>query len=61
MTSSAGAFVPASSCRCQDLTRSTPQELIARDANAALFYYAQVWALVHFLNEGEGGRSSARG
>ncbi len=39
----------------QDLTRSTPQELIAKDANAALFYYAQVWALVHFLNEGEGG------
>ena len=38
-----------------DLTRSTPQELIARDANAALFYYAQVWALVHFLNEGDGG------
>lgn len=39
----------------EDLTRSTPQELIARDANAALFYYAQVWALVHFLNEGDGG------
>jgi hypothetical protein len=39
----------------EDLTRSTPQELIAKDANAALFYYAQVWALVHFLNEGEDG------
>lgn len=37
------------------LTRSTPQQLIAQDANAALFYYAQVWALVHFLHEGEGG------
>jgi Protein of unknown function (DUF1570) len=37
------------------LTQSTPQELIAKDANAALYYYAQVWALVHFLNEGEQG------
>ncbi|MCX5691715.1 MAG: hypothetical protein NTV94_18310 [Planctomycetota bacterium] len=37
------------------LTKSTPQELIARDSNAALHYYAQVWALVHFLNEGEQG------
>lgn len=39
-----------------------PQDLIERgeaDAGghpAALNYYAQVWALVHFLREGEGGR-----
>lgn len=38
------------------LLRSTPQELVSEDADAALNYYAQVWALVHFLNEGEQGR-----
>lgn len=43
-----------------DLLSGSPQELIASassggDGNAALAYYAQVWALVHFLNEGEGG------
>jgi hypothetical protein len=42
------------------LVMSSPQDLIARDANAALFYYAQVWALVHFLNEGEDGVYSER-
>ncbi|MBL9001687.1 MAG: hypothetical protein JNK25_11180 [Phycisphaerae bacterium] len=40
------------------LVTSTPQDLIAEDANAALFYYAQVWALIHFLNEGEEGAYS---
>lgn len=38
------------------LQQSTPQELIADDAESALSYYAQVWALIHFLNEGENGR-----
>lgn len=35
-----------------------PQDLIenATDQPAALLYYAQVWALIHFLNEGEGAR-----
>jgi len=37
------------------LTKSTPQQLIAGDPDAALFYYAQVWGLVQFLNEGENG------
>ncbi|MBO6739392.1 MAG: hypothetical protein JJ916_05990 [Phycisphaerales bacterium] len=38
-----------------------PQDLIERGAQsgssqpAALVYYAQVWALIHFLREGEGG------
>jgi hypothetical protein len=41
------------------LTKSTPQELIAGDPNSALFYYAQVWALIHFLNEGENGAYAA--
>jgi len=37
------------------LLRSTPQELMAGDPESALVYYAQVWALIHFLNEGAGG------
>ncbi len=38
-----------------------PQDLIARsdDQPIVLNYYAQVWALVHFLNEGENGRYSS--
>jgi len=38
------------------LMRSKPQELMAEDPDSALIYYAQVWALIHFLNEGEGGK-----
>jgi len=38
------------------LLQSTPQELMANDPGAALTYYAQVWAFIHFLNEGAGGR-----
>jgi hypothetical protein len=38
------------------LMRSTPQNLMADDPDSALIYYAQVWALIHFLNEGEGGK-----
>jgi len=37
------------------ITVSTPQQLIGNDSDLALAYYAQVWALIHFLNEGEGG------
>ena len=37
------------------ILRSTPQQLLQNDQNAALNYYAQVWALIHFLNEGEHG------
>lgn len=35
--------------------RSSPQTLIATDPDSALVWYAQVWALVHFLNEGGNG------
>ncbi len=38
------------------LSTTTPQELMSRRSGAELTYYAQVWALVHFLNEGDGGR-----
>ena len=38
-----------------------PQDLIITSTGqpTALIYYAQVWALIHFLNEGEGGRYSS--
>jgi hypothetical protein len=39
----------------KEITVSTPQQLIAKDPSAALYYYAQVWALIHFLSEGEEG------
>lgn len=35
---------------------STPQDLISSDSDSALTYYAQVWALVHFLEVGERGK-----
>jgi len=38
-----------------ELLNTSPQELMERGQDAALGYYAQVWALVHFLNEGEDG------
>lgn len=44
----------------EKLVSSSPQELIAEDANAALYYYAEVWALIHFLNEAEEGVYSTR-
>jgi hypothetical protein len=40
----------------EELLESTPQEILGQTTDGALTYYAQVWALVHFLNEGEGGR-----
>lgn len=38
------------------LLDSTPQDLMAQNANAALLYYGQVWGLVQFLNEFDQGR-----
>jgi hypothetical protein len=49
----------------QDLLTRTPQDLIdspvprggrGSTTDPALTYYAQLWALTHFLHEGEGGR-----
>jgi len=34
----------------------SPQSFLAVSRDAQLSYYAQVWALVHFLRDGEGGR-----
>jgi hypothetical protein len=33
-----------------------PQSLLSSSTDAALTYYAQVWALLHFLHEGENGK-----
>jgi hypothetical protein len=38
---------------------SRPQDLIAHTDGRALTYYAQVWALAHFLREGEGAKYRA--
>lgn len=38
------------------LLSTDPKGLFAGESTAALDYYAQVWALVHFLNEGEEGK-----
>jgi len=40
----------------EELLLSSPQDLMSRSTQGALDYYAQVWALVHFLIEGDGGR-----
>ncbi len=36
----------------EQLLTATPQDLIAHSSQGTLTYYAQVWALVHFLHEG---------
>ncbi len=43
----------------ESLLTSTPQDLMATSSDAALTYYAQAWALVHFLASGEGGKHRA--
>jgi len=40
----------------RELVRRTPQTFITESTDDLLLYYAQVWALTHFLVEGEGGR-----
>jgi len=43
----------------EDILTQSPQSLMNRPGNSnepAVAYYAQVWSLVHFLREGEGGR-----
>lgn len=41
------------------LLASTPQDQIAGGLEGTLTYYAQLWALIHFLDEGEGTRHRA--
>lgn len=42
-----------------DLFESTPLSNLSAADDAALTYYAQLWALIHFLNEGSGARYRA--
>ena len=42
-----------------ELLDGTPQEFLQDGKNSLLTYYAQVWALVQFLQDGEGGKYSA--
>jgi hypothetical protein len=42
----------------QDLLESRPQDFLEFADDRVLTFYAQLWALVHFLNEGEDGRYS---
>lgn len=44
----------------QDLLNSTPQELVTTDADMALTYYAQGWAMIHYLSEGPVGPESGK-
>jgi len=38
------------------LLDSTPEQFLRQGKDRMLLYYAQVWALIHFLREGENGR-----
>ncbi len=43
----------------EELIAANPQDSLGRADQSGVTYYAQVWALTHFLNEGVGGRYSA--
>jgi hypothetical protein len=40
----------------QELLETSPQQCLEEGKDELLTYYAQVWALVHFLHDAEGGR-----
>ena len=42
-----------------DLLESRPQDFLDQTDDKVLTFYSQIWALVHFLNEGEGGKYRA--
>lgn len=44
----------------EELLNTDPKGLFAGQSTGALDYYAQVWALVHFLNEGAAGEHRAQ-
>jgi hypothetical protein len=43
----------------EELLETSPQECLQQGKDDLLTYYAQVWALVHFLHDAEGGRYRA--
>lgn len=53
------AFIEGRLLPLEALLSRGPSEVAVGDFGEALAYYAQVWALVHFLREGENGRLRA--
>ena len=51
-----GARARGKTLKLGALLDSTPESLIAVTTEGTLTYYAQVWALTHFLHEGEDGK-----
>ena len=49
-TNARGRLIPL-----DELLKTTPQALLEKDEWAPLRYYAEVWGLIQFLREGEGG------
>ncbi len=43
----------------REVLEGSPQSFLAVSRDSQLAYYAQVWALIHFLRDGEGGRYRA--
>jgi hypothetical protein len=43
----------------EDLLDSRPQDFLDQSDDRVLTFYSQIWALVHFLNEGESGKYRA--
>ncbi|MDX2148565.1 MAG: hypothetical protein SFZ23_13690 [Planctomycetota bacterium] len=44
----------------EKILTTSPSEMIQTPGDASLVYYAQVWALAHFLREGDAGRLAPR-
>lgn len=51
-----GALAKKEGSTLEELVGSRPQDLLGRPGDPILMFYAQGWALMHFLAEGEGGR-----
>lgn len=43
----------------EDVLNSAPDAMVGWNSQGAVLYYGQVWALVHFLREGENGKYAA--
>ena len=43
----------------REVLEGSPQQFLETSRDAQLAYYAQVWALVHYIRDGEGGRYRA--
>ena len=54
-----GAVTAERTLSLQELLETSPQRCLEEGKDELLTYYAQVWALVHFLHDAEGGRYRA--